>query len=30
MDIDFNDIWIPDKIKNGRIDILQKLKEIQK
>ncbi len=26
MDIDFNNIWIPDKIKNGRIDILDKIK----
>jgi len=26
MDIDFNDIWIPDNIKNGRIDILERIK----
>ena len=26
MDIDFNNIWIPDKIKNGRVDILNKIK----
>jgi hypothetical protein len=26
MDINFNDIWIPDNIKNGRIDILEKIK----
>ena len=26
MNIDFNDIWIPSKIRNGRIDILQNIK----
>jgi len=26
MDIDFNDIWVPDNIRNGRIDILEKIK----
>jgi len=26
MDIDFTDVWIPDKIKNGRVDILEKIK----
>jgi hypothetical protein len=26
MDIDFNDIWIPDNIKNGRVDILEKIR----
>ena len=26
MNIDFNDIWIPSKIRNGRVDILQKIK----
>ena len=26
MNIDFNDIWIPSKIRNGRVDILEKIK----
>ena len=26
MDIDFSDIWIPDYIKNGRVDILDNIK----
>jgi hypothetical protein len=26
MNIDFNDIWIPAKIRNGRVDILEKIK----
>jgi len=26
MNIDFNDIWIPSKIRNGRVDILKKIK----